>query len=424
MELPMPRLPLSGGESAPSPEPLRVLYIVWANQAWPFFEWICRALHGRGYHFTFLLMNAGESPLAPGLREAGVPFHQIRFRGRSDLPRAAWEIRRFCLAGRFDLVHAHFVNSCLAGLAGSALAGIPIRVHTRHHSSQHRFSHRKLWELPFDSINNALSTHIIAPCLDVRRKLIEEGVPESAISVIHHGYDLDSFRNVSEERVLRLRERYGIPPGAPTIGVISRFIRTKGVEYVVEAFRRLRDTHPTARLVVANASGPWAVEVRKSLRRLPAGSYIEIPFEPDVFALYRLFDVYVFVPVGPSVEGFGQTYIEALASGVPSIFTKAGVAHEIIAHGENAWVVDYENAGQIQVAMRALLDDPGLRDRLIRGGLRTVEPGFGISLHVARLDSLYRSLVTKQPVGQASWPVDLAERLLEPPTGQEACPSG
>ena len=371
---------------------LRVLYIAWANQPWHFFEWICRLLPARNYSLAFLLMHAGESPLAPVLREAGVPYRQVRFRGRHDLPRAAWEVRRFCREERFDLVHAHFVNSCLAGLAGSLLAGMPIRVQTRHHSSHHRLSHRKLWEIPFDAINNALSTCVIAPCENVRRKLIEEGVPEGTATLIHHGYDLAHFRSVPAERVDRLRDRYGIPAGRPTVGVLSRFIRPKGVDHVVDAFRGLLRTHPEARLILANASGPWADEVRRRLARLPAGSYLEIPFEPDIFALYRLFDVYVFVPVGPAVEGFGQTYVEALAAGVPSIFTKAGVAHEIIRHGENAWVVDYENAGQIETGMRALLDDAALRERLIRCGRETVDPEFDIALHVERLDSLYRRL--------------------------------
>jgi len=35
------------------------------------------------------------------------------------------------------------------------------------------------------------------------------------------------------------------------------------------------------------------------------------------------------------------------------------VAHEIIVHGEDAWVVDYKN-GQIYVAMQSLLDDRAL----------------------------------------------------------------
>jgi glycosyltransferase involved in cell wall biosynthesis len=368
---------------------IEILYIIAAQQNWGFLEWVCRELRGRGFNLTFLLLHPGEAPLAAFLREAGVPHHQIQVAHRSDLPRAAWQIRGFCTRRRFDLVHTHFMNACLAGLAGGVLAGIPVRIHTRHHSSPHPSSDRKRWEQSFDYLNNRLSTRIIAPCEDVRRRLLEEGVEPDRIELIHHGYDLDAFRDVSEERVQRLRRKYGVPEGGPVIGSISRYIGPKGVQYTVEAFGLLRQKYPDARLVLANAWGSSADTIRARLARLPAGSCVEIPFEADVYALYKLFDVFVHVPVATGVEGFGQTYVEALAAGVPSIFTKAGIAHEFITHRENAWLVDYEDSSQIEAGMATLLENTVLRGRLIRQGRQSVEQRFGLERHVARLEELY-----------------------------------
>jgi glycosyltransferase involved in cell wall biosynthesis len=397
-DMPGSELSSAASRASAARRPKEILYIVWAFQAWPFFEWICRELHGRLYNFSFLLMHPGESPLAAPLDALGVAFRQIPFRKRSDLPSAAWEVYRFCRARRFDLVHTHFMNACLAGLPAAALAGIQVRLHTRHHGSPHRCSHRKPWELLFDSFNNRFSTVIVAPCQDVRRRLFDEGVEEDRVVMIHHGFDLQAFRNVSRERIEALRRKYGIPAGPPIIGSLSRFIRPKGLEYVIEAFRALRRTHPDARLVLANARGPDEGKIHASLARLPADSYAEIPYEPDVFALYRIFDVFTFAPVAPHIEGFGQTYVEALASGVPSIFTKAGAAHELIRHRENAWVVDYENSGQIHEGMKTLLEDADLRAKLIRQGQRSAE-AFDVRRHVAQLDSVYCGLLAANQGG-------------------------
>jgi glycosyltransferase involved in cell wall biosynthesis len=368
-----------------------LLYIVASSEPWKFFGEICRALHGRRFNFTFLFLHPDESPIAGEIRTAGAPCHHIHFGNRSHLPRAMRQIFQFCRSRNYDLVHTHFMNACLPGLTGSRLAGTKLRVHTRHHSSPHPYSGRLRRQLLYDQINNRFSTAIIAPCLDVRRRLIEEGVNPDRIELIHHGFDLESFRNVSEDRVQQLVTKYGIRESRPIIGANARFIPTKGVQHIVEAFRRLLSAYPQAQLVLANARGEFS-ETRDALARLPAGSYVEIPYETDNCALYRLFDVFVHVPVAGWVEGFGQVYVEAMAAGIPSIFTKAGIAHELVRHDENAWVVGYEDPAQIHHALLALLSDQALCARLTARA-RTDVAEFGMAQHVDRLASFYDRLL-------------------------------
>jgi glycosyltransferase involved in cell wall biosynthesis len=369
-----------------------LLYIVAGTEPWKFFGEICRSLHGRRFNFTFLFLHPDESLIAGELRETGVPYHHIRFTSRLHLPGAMCKIFQFCRRQHYDLVHTHFMNACLSGLTGSRFAGVKIRIHTRHHSSPHSYSGRLRRQLLYDQINNRSSTAIIAPCADVRRRLIEEGVSPDRIELIHHGFDLNAFCNVPEERIRSVAQKYGIRLEGPVIGASARFIPTKGVQHIVEAFRRLLPAYPKAQLVLANARGEFA-DVRAGISQLPPGSHVEVPYELDNFALYRLFNVFVHVPVAGWVEGFGQVYVEAMAAGIPSIFTKAGIAHELLRHGENAWVVDYEDPGQIHQALLVLLSDPGLRSRLARQARSDVVQEFGHHQHVARLASFYDRLL-------------------------------
>lgn len=221
---------------------------------------------------------------------------------------------------------------------------------------------------------------------------MDEGVHTDRIELIHHGFDLDAFNNVSERRIQRIAEQYGIRPKGPVIGASARFFPIKGVQHIIEAFHRLLSAYPKAQLVLANARGELA-EVRAGLSRLPPGSHLEIPYEMDNFALYRLFDVFVHVPVSGWVEGFGQVYVEAMAAGIPSVFTKAGIAHELLRHGENAWVVDYEAPDQIHKALLALLADPALCSRISRQARADVEQEFGLDQHASRLASFYDRLL-------------------------------
>jgi glycosyltransferase involved in cell wall biosynthesis len=114
-----------------------------------------------------------------------------------------------------------------------------------------------------------------------------------------------------------------------------------------------------------------------------------IPFEEDIAALYRVFDLYVHTPVDSSCEAFGQTYIEALASGIPSIFTLSGVAAECMVHHHNAWIVDFKDEQGILDGLIKLWTSPGIRQQIVRNGKQTVLSQFGLSPMLTKLKELY-----------------------------------
>jgi glycosyltransferase involved in cell wall biosynthesis len=121
---------------------------------------------------------------------------------------------------------------------------------------------------------------------------------------------------------------------------------------------------------------------------LPTGSFVEVEFEPDIFTLYRLFDVFVHVPVDRRIEAYGMIYVEALAAGVPSIVTLSGVATEFIEAGRQALVVPYRDAEAIHEALERVLGDEDLRRSLAHEGSRAVER-FGLQEFVEAHARLY-----------------------------------
>ncbi len=235
---------------------------------------------------------------------------------------------------------------------------------------------------------------MVAPSQEVRRALVDgEGVPPERVTVIPHGFDLALFADPPGAAVERLRRRY-LPPGAvPVVGVVARYEEIKGVHYVIPAFRRLLAEHPRAFLLLANARGRFRAAIAAELARLPAGSYAEVPFEDEVWALYPLFDLFVHAPVGREMEAFGQVYVEALAAGVPAVVTLAGIAGELIRHGENAWVVPPRSSDAIHEGLRTLLRQPALRAALAANGRAGVHRRFALQPMVRALERLYaRSL--------------------------------
>ena len=368
---------------------IRLVYVIAMNVRWLAFEWLAETLDRELFETHFLLLGDAEPPLASYLRPRGLPFVHLRYRDRRDLPRCVLAVRRYCRRIGAGAVHTHFTPAHFAGLLGARLAGVPVRVQTRHHST---FNHcyRPAAVLQ-DRLFNALSTRIVAPSPVVRRVLVErEGVPPAKVATIPHGFDLERFAAVPGGEVAALARRY-LPPGAgPVVGVVARYIECKGVQHVIPAFKSLLREHPAAFLLLANARGGHGPAIRRELAALPAGSYVEIPFEENVCALYKLLDLFVHVPVDPEIEAFGQVYVEALAAGVPAVVTLSGIAGEFLRHRVNAWVVAPADSAGIFEGMRTLLADGALRASLVREGVRTVRSRFPLERMTGALQELYR----------------------------------
>ena len=92
------------------------------------------------------------------------------------------------------------------------------------------------------------------------------------------------------------------------------------------------------------------------------------------------------------MEAFGQTYIEALASGVPSIFTLSGVANEFIINERNAMVVSYQNSIDVYEKLIRLLGDISLRNQLVKNGRDDVEK-FALDPYTKKMINFYNAVL-------------------------------
>lgn len=352
------------------------------------FEWIAAELNREKFRLHFILLNPGTSQLESYLKEHNIPVDRITYTGKKDLPKAIAAIYRLLKKQKPDVVHTHLFDANLAGLFAARLARIPTRIYTRHHSDYHHIYYPKA--VKYDKLVNRLATHIIAISKVVENVLItKENVPAKKISIIHHGFKLEEFKNIADAEITKLEQKYNPAHASPVIGVISRYIELKGIQYIIPAFKKVREKYPNALLILANTQGEYSPQIKKLLEELPLGSYTEIPFEADIFTLYQLFNAFVHVPVSDTCEAFGQTYVEALAAKVPSVFTLSGIAGEFIKDRQNALVVPYRDADAIAAALKELLSDKALAERLSANGEKDVTSTFGLNRMIGSLEQLY-----------------------------------
>lgn len=350
------------------------------------FEWIGAELDKEKFRLVFIFLNPGDSSIEQHLRK-DFTVYRIPFSGKKDLFKAITTIYRILKNENIAVVHTHLFEATLAGMIAACFAGVKKRIYSRHHGSYHHEYFPSA--IKYDRFINFLSSDIVAISQNVKDILVNyEGVPAEKIHLIHHGFDLQAFREVSTEKIRMMKEKYHLEWAYPVIGVISRYIEWKGIQYIMPAFKKILQIYPHAYLVLANAKGNYEKQIKELLSEIPPHHYTEIEFEDDLFTLYKLFDIFVHTPINKNIEAFGQTYVEALASGIPSVFTLSGVAKEFIVNRENALVVDFKNSDAIYNAMTELLRNESLRNTLVQNGLKSAEP-FALSIFIKRLENLY-----------------------------------
>jgi glycosyltransferase involved in cell wall biosynthesis len=152
---------------------------------------------------------------------------------------------------------------------------------------------------------------------------------------------------------------------------VGRLVPDKNLAGLIAAFADAGFEDGEAELEIRGV-GPLEVELRAQAERLRVPAHFPGPVPPSELA-----DVYAGAHVLALVsayEPFGVTLREGAAAGLPLIASRrAGATGDVAVDGENAIVVDPEDRGQIATALRRLVREPDLRERLAAGSRAVTE---------------------------------------------------
>jgi glycosyltransferase involved in cell wall biosynthesis len=354
------------------------------------FDQLAQYLHNSEKYTLSYILLAEKAPILYDLfKKAGIDVHFVEYKSKKDLPSAIAKIYGILKRIKPDVVHTNLFEATFAGLIAAKAAGVKSRIHTRHHSNESHLFYPKR-AIYYDKLINRLSTKIVAVSDVVAEVMIKlEAVPAEKITVIPHGFMLEEM-TADPAVTEKVREDYGLTGAYPVIGVVSRFVNWKGIQYVIPAFKKLLADYPQAKLVMANARGSYSDQLRKQLQdELEENQYVIINIERRIFELFKTFDVFVHVPVSREIEAYGQVYIEPLVLKVPSVFTLSGIANSFVEDGKNALVVPHKDADAIYEAVKKMLADESLRGRVAEQGFKDVWARYHINDMFTRLDELY-----------------------------------
>jgi glycogen synthase len=298
-------------------------------------------------------LNIIEVPADPGLE----PYGRIMETYDGDFNRSVMKynarlVDSFATTNA-DLIHCHDWITVPAALELKERTGLPL-VFTVHSTEYDRSAgfYPQQW---IEDLERA-AVHAADAVIAVSRYtkgLLEKryGAHADRVVAIHNGIDPEPFQRDGERD-------YTTPRG--TVLFLSRLCRQKGLLYFLDAARQVLAVRPQTGFVVAGKGDMLETCIRYTLDHGISDRVRFVGFVPDAElpAMYRDHEVYVL----PSIsEPFGITALEAMATGMPTIVTRAsGIAEA----AEHALKVNGDDPESLAEMILHVLESPDLRQVL------------------------------------------------------------
>ena len=312
----------------------------------------------------------------------------------------------------FDLLHAQYgYPTGLAALEAGRRLGLPVVV-----SIQGGDGH---W------VGTCCTTHrdaMRAVLLHADRVLIgsasfadevvhNHGVPREIFTIVPGGTDTARFVPRDEARLGELQ----VPPVLLYHGRVD--VR-KGVIELLDACALLVAEGRDLRLIVSGI-GPDLQAAREHAVKVDLGAQVEftghVTYE-DAPLVYRRGDIFV----SPTYsEGFSNTILEAMASGLPIVSTRAVGVVDCLEHERDSLLVEPKDAAGLAVAIARLLDDPPLRRRLARRALDDARRLYSWQAVSRQIVTAYEEVIGSEP--STAWLGLYDPRVVSVETADATC---
>ncbi len=197
---------------------------------------------------------------------------------------------------------------------------------------------------------------IYSPSAFYRDQLVEHGLDPARMFIFTRGTDLDFFN--PKHRDDRFYEPYGLQ-GRVVFAYIGRVSREKNLNTLLDAFLSDDELKQKAALVIVG-DGPYIDELKATYPH-PAIAFPGFVKGKELARAYASADVFVF----PSTtDTYGNSVLEAQASGLPALVSDEGGPKEIILPEQSGLVLPGHDVRAWQKAMRELALNSELRARM------------------------------------------------------------
>ncbi|HVB03098.1 MAG TPA: glycosyltransferase [Chitinophagaceae bacterium] len=337
-----------------------------------------------------IVLSFTEGPMVDRIKQMHIPVYVIRSGKAFDL-RVIRRVKELLRSQEVDLIHAHGSRAAANLIWAARSLHIPI-IYTIHGWSFHEDQSAAMRWLRIRS--EAYLTSRMDANISVSVSNQETGIKYIRgfrSEVITNGIDLDKF---NPDLLFRdIRPEWGIPPGNTLVTAISRITAQKDPLNLVRGFGQACEKDSGISLLIVG-EGELKEATIQLVKELGLKKWVIFQdFRQDIPDILHFTDIYCL----PSLwEGLPIGLLEAMAMGKATIASAVDGTREIIRHGENGWLIEPGNPGQLAAAILALHRDPAVRLKLGTNARTTISHGFSAKAMTGQVEKVYHRILNPE----------------------------
>lgn len=220
--------------------------------------------------------------------------------------------------------------------------------------------------------------HLVANTPDIAAYIRRGGWPAERVHVLPNFVAAETAPPLA-------RENFGTPADAPLLLALGRLHVNKAFDVLLSAMAQL----PRAWLWLAG-SGPLERDLKRQAAVLGVTDRVRfLGWRDDLPALAAAADVMV---VPSRHEPLGNVVLEAWAQRRPVVAAQSQGPGALIRNEESGLLVPVDDAAALAGAIRRVIEEPGLAERLVAGGWAAFQADYTEEISVARYRELFERL--------------------------------
>jgi glycosyltransferase involved in cell wall biosynthesis len=353
---------------------------------------LCEGLILRGWEVHVLALSAGGF-WKEKLESLGIEVYSIDARKNMEWRRVAFA-RKVISRVKPDVLHTWLFHGNSYGRLGAIFQKPPLviaseRMPAIKKSYREKMIDRILQHWTELMISNSQSG------VDVICKNI--GIPSSQTCVIYNGidnWDLSTGETLPEDMTAVFKRSMKGSVSPLLIGATGRLVEMKGYQYLLQAIAQLLQDNVAVFLIILG-DGPFRNQLEQQVKELDLTENVTLPGERnDVRRILPHLDLFVQCS---EFEGFSNSLMEAMQTGLPVVATNVGGNPEMVTDFETGLLIPWADSEALKLAIIQLAESNELRTRLGTAARLSILEKFNVERMVDQMEELYMEHRPKTP---------------------------